>query len=470
MKKNDMDFLETIVFRKVEADILGQMLSNNKVCIINGVAGIGKTYFVKMYASSRENVVYIRDSQFHDFDLENRVIDYSFAKSITSNSLLIIDEIDEDINHYLNSSFFVALQKMSFQNIILITRQDVPKGKIPVLTLQPLTLEQTYELMKKTIGDKYPYTEQEQIARLSNGNPLILKVICSLMDTYSNIDEIWEQLLLPENKRLIYPFTQKFNDTFLLDDSEIQTYVEILMFGKIEKSLLMRWDSRLNEKIEKDITTLMSKGIISSDNGLLYGNYLARDILDEYPLCYDYCTVISQNMKRDILNGISVEDKYAIALISMLKNHYKFVDFIVVFYEQKIESQKKEGFNDLLIQILQELGYLEESIEKNVIPQVNRIDENFEKLVETQNKIQIIINQLIVGLKDNEKALEVLEELSEIVKNPKKSKWDRVNSYVGFLSSVVTLTTFSVNGFVTNTNALITQLNELINMLPFIRS
>ena len=290
------------------------------------------------------------------------------------------------------------------------------------------------------------------------------------MDTYSNIDEIWEQLLLPENKRLIYPFTQKFNDTFLLDDSEIQTYVEILMFGKIEKSLLMRWDSRLNEKIEKDITTLMSKGIISSDNGLLYGNYLARDILDEYPLCYDYCTVISQNMKRDILNGMSVEDKYAIALISMLKNHYKFVDFIVVFYEQKIESQKKEGFNDLLIQILQELGYLEESIEKNVIPQVNRIDENFEKLVETQNKIQIIINQLIVGLKDNEKALEVLEELSEIVKNPKKSKWDRVNSYVGFLSSVVTLTTFSVNGFVTNTNALITQLNELINMLPFIRS
>lgn len=364
MKKNDMDFLETIVFRKVEADILGQMLSNNKVCIINGVAGIGKTYFVKMYASSRENVVYIRDSQFHDFDLENRVIDYSFAKSITSNSLLIIDEIDEDINHYLNSSFFVALQKMSFQNIILITRQDVPKGKIPVLTLQPLTLEQTYELMKKTIGDKYPYTEQEQIARLSNGNPLILKVICSLMDTYSNIDEIWEQLLLPENKRLIYPFTQKFNDTFLLDDSEIQTYVEILMFGKIEKSLLMRWDSRLNEKIEKDITTLMSKGIISSNNGLLYGNYLARDILDEYPLCYDYCTVISQNMKRDILNGMSVEDKYAIALISMLKNHYKFVDFIVVFYEQKIESQKKEGFNDLLIQILQELGYLEESIEK----------------------------------------------------------------------------------------------------------
>lgn len=106
------------------------------------------------------------------------------------------------------------------------------------------------------------------------------------------------------------------------------------MFGKIEKSLLMRWDSRSNEKIEKDITSLIAKEIISYDKGLLYGDYLAEDILDDYPLCYDYCVSISQNMKSDILNGISVDDKYAVALIFALKNHYEFVDFIVVFYEQ----------------------------------------------------------------------------------------------------------------------------------------
>lgn len=241
------------------------------------------------------------------------------------------------------------------------------------------------------------------------------------------------------------------------------------MFGKVEKSLLMRWDSRSNEEIEKDITSLMTKGIISSDEGLLYGDYLAGDILDDYPLCYDYCVSISKNMKNDILNGINVDDKYAIALISTLKNHYEFVDFIVVFYEQKIEFQKEAGFTDSLTQILQRLGHLEGSIEKNVIPQVARIDENIEKFVETQNEIQTIINQLAVGLKDNKKALEVLEELSEIVKNPKKSKWDRVNSCVGFLGSVATLATFSVNGFTTNAKALITQLNALIKMLPFMR-
>ncbi len=72
-----------------------------------------------------------------------------------------------------------------------------------------------------------------------------------------------------------------------------------------------------------------------------------------------------------------------------------------------------------------------------------------------------------VGLKDNEKALKVLEELSDIVKNPKKSKWDRVNSCIGFLGSVATLTTFSVNDFTINANALISQLKVLINMLPF---
>ncbi len=468
-KKDGIDFLKTAVSRKDEIDMLEKTLSHNKVCIINGVAGIGKTYFAKMYSYSRENVIYIKDSYFYNHDLENRVIDYSFAKSIKSNSLLIIDDIDVDINHYINSSFFAALQKMNPQNIILLTRQDVPQGEIPVLTLHPFTLTQTYELIKRLIGNRYLHTEMEQIARLSNGNPVMIEVICSLMNNYSNIDEIWEQLSLPENKRLIYPFVHKTCSIPLLNDSEIQTYVEILMFGKVEKSLLMRWDSRSNEEIEKDITSLMTKGIISSDERLLYGDYLAGDILDDYPLCYDYCVSISKNMKNDILNGINVDDKYAIALISTLKNHYEFVDFIVVFYEQKIEFQKEAGFTDLLTQILQRLGRLEGSIEKNVIPQVARIDENIEKFVETQNEIQTIINQLAVGLKDNKKALEVLEELSEIVKNPKKSKWDRVNSYVGFLGSVATLATFSVNGFTTNAKALITQLNALIKMLPFMR-
>ena len=338
-KKDGIDFLKTAVSRKDEIDMLEKTLSHNKVCIINGVAGIGKTYFAKMYSYSRENVIYIKDSYFYNHDLENRVIDYSFAKSIKSNSLLIIDDIDVDINHYISSSFFAALQKMNPQNIILLTRQDVPQGEIPVLTLHPFTLTQTYELIKRLIGNRYLHTEMEQIARLSNGNPVMIEVICSLMNSYSNIDEIWEQLSLPENKRLIYPFVHKTCSIPLLNDSEIQTYVEILMFGKVEKSLLMRWDSRSNEEIEKDITSLMTKGIISSDEGLLYGDYLAGDILDDYPLCYDYCVSISKNMKNDILNGINVDDKYAIALISTLKNHYEFVDFM----NKKLNFKRKQA-------------------------------------------------------------------------------------------------------------------------------
>lgn len=470
LEKNDIDFLKTAVSRKAEMDMLEKMLSDNKVCIINGMAGIGKTYFAKMYSYSHENVVYISDYYFHNCDLRNRVIEHSFAENIKSNSLLIIDDIVEDINLYISSAFFTALQKLNPKNIVLLTRQDVFQSEVPVLTLRPFTLKETHELVEKTIGNRYLHTELDQIARLSNGNPVLIRVICLLLNSYSNIDEIWEQLLLEENKRLIYPFAQKTYSIPILNDSEIQTYAEILMFGKIEKCLLKRWDSRLNEEIEKDIASLIAKGAISYDGKSLYGDYLAGDILDDYPLCYDYCVSMANNMKNDILNGINVDDKYATALISTLKNHYEFVDFIIVFYEQKIESQKEADFTNSLAQILQSLGRLEGSIEKKVIPQVARIDDNIEKLVETQNEIQTIINQLSVGLKDNEKALEVLEELSEIVKNPKKSKCDRVNSCIGFLGSVATLVTFSVNGFTTNVNALITQLSALINMLPFMHS
>ena len=63
-----------------------------------------------MYSYLRENVVYISDSYFCNRDLENRVIDHSFARSIKSNSLLIIDDIDGDINHYVSSSFFAPLR------------------------------------------------------------------------------------------------------------------------------------------------------------------------------------------------------------------------------------------------------------------------------------------------------------------------------------------------------------------------
>lgn len=469
-KKDEIDFLKTAVSRKDEMDMLEKMLLHNKVCIINGMAGIGKTYFVKMYLYSCENVVYIRDSYFYNRDLENRIIDQSFAESIKSNSLLIIDDIVEDINLYIHSAFFDVLQNLNAKNIILLTRQNIFQSEIPVLTLHPFTLMQTYELIERTIGNKYLHTEMEQIARLSNGNPVLIGVICSLLNSYSNIDEIWEQLLVEENKRLIYPFIQKVCSIPKLNDSEIQTYVEILMFGKIEKCLLKRWDARLNEEIEKDIASLIAKGAISYDGRSLYGDYLAGDILDDYPLCYDYCISIINNMRDDILNGISVDDKYAIVIISTLKEHYEFIDFIVVFYERKIESQKKTEFTNMLTQILQNLGRIEDSMEKNVIPQVariERIDENVEKLIEIQNEIQTIINQLSIGLKGNEEALKVLEELSEVVKNPKKSKWDRVNSCVGFLGSVATLATFSVNGFTTNANGLISQLKVLINMLPF---
>lgn len=467
---DSIGFLDKAIDRNDETVMLEKILLKNKVCIINGMAGIGKTYFVKMYSYSHENVVYTKDYYFYNCNLENRIIDHSFAKSIKNNTILVIDDIDEDISSYVHSSFFANLKKIKLQNIILLTRQNIPQGEIPILTLRPFTLMQIYELIKIRTGNRYLHTEMEQIARLSNGNPVMIEVICLLMKRYSNIDKIREQLSLPENKRLIYPFIQNILSTPVLNDSEKQTYVEIIVFGKIEKSLLMRWDSRLNEEIEKDIAALMTKGLISFDEGLIYGDYLAGDILDDYPQCLDFFESISLNMKNDILNGISVDDKHAIALISMLKAHYEFVDFIVTFYEQKFESQKEVGFTESLSQILQRLGRLEVSVEKNVIPQVAKIDKNIEKLVETQNQIQSIINQLTVGFVDNKKALEALEDLSQLVKNPQKSKWDRVNACVGFLGSVATLATFNVNGFTANANDLISQLNSLINMLPFMHS
>lgn len=468
--KNSMMFEKIAVGREQETVRLEKILLNSRVCIINGMAGVGKTFFAKQFSRSHNSVVYISDYRFHSHNLQNRVVEHSFIQTIKPDSILIIDDIEENIDLYIWSVFFRDLQKLSPKNIILITRQNNIKSEVPILTLQPFTVEQTYALIKNITNNKYPDTEIEQIVRMSCGNPVMVQVICSLLDNYSNMDEIWEQLSLEQNKRLIYPFIHRNYSVPRLKDSEIQTYVEILIFGKIEICLLKHWDSRSNVEITQDINSLITKGIISSDGISVYGDYSIDDNYLKYPYCYDYCISIANNMRDDILNGRSVEDKYANAIISTLKYQYEFVDFIVTFYKQKIALQKQLDFTDTLTQILQRMGRIEDSLNKSVIPQISIIDRNIKKLVSTQEEIQTIIGQLAIELKDNEKALDVLDELCEAVKNPQKTKWDRVNSCIGFLGSVATLVTFNVNGFTTNTNALIDQLRALVNVLPFIRS
>lgn len=106
--QNNVDFGKMAVSRKEETVRLKKMLLHNKVCIINGMAGVGKTYFAKMYSCSHKNVIYIGDYFFHNYDLENRVIESSFERIINSSSLLIIDDIVEDINLYMNSVFLLT--------------------------------------------------------------------------------------------------------------------------------------------------------------------------------------------------------------------------------------------------------------------------------------------------------------------------------------------------------------------------
>lgn len=473
--KDYKKYESTAVVRYAELSLLAHILSENKICILCGSAGIGKTHLVMTYIRNCSNSIYFKCPALGNIDYEMPMDDCN------QNSVIAIDDI-ENIADFLESSYFEKLKNIEVQNIILITRPKVMGIDYNVIKIAGFTKNQSYDYIKKIARRSYSEYEIEQIVRISNGSPTMLQIMCTLPEEYSNFEEIWELLALRENKELLFEFLHEENDDVFasLDDSEYQTLLEIILFGKIDASLLIRWDPRPDEYVLQSIESLVCKDTISRGPGdVLYGDYVVEDLFEEYPLCYDYYVDIMDSIKHDLLSGIVIDEKYILSIIAALKNHFEFVDFIVVYYENKMQVVKKEEFNQTLTQIIQQVTNIHNILDKDVVPQVSRlshIEESVDILVKTQRESINLINRLADGFVNDQEALNQLDELMELVKNPKKSKWERVNSCIGFLGSVATLATFSEDGFTQNINTLtqgassiLSQLLPLLERLPFIK-
>lgn len=302
--KDYKKYESTAVVRYAELSLLAHILSENKICILCGSAGIGKTHLVMTYIRNCSNSIYFKCPALGNIDYEMPMDDCN------QNSVIAIDDI-ENIADFLESSYFEKLKNIEVQNIILITRPKVMGIDYNVIKIAGFTKNQSYDYIKKIARRSYSEYEIEQIVRISNGSPTMLQIMCTLPEEYSNFEEIWELLALRENKELLFEFLHEENyDVFAsLDDSEYQTLLEIILFGKIDASLLIRWDPRPDEYVLQSIESLVCKDTISRGPGdVLYGDYVVEDLFEEYPLCYDYYVDIMDSIKHDLLSGIVIDE------------------------------------------------------------------------------------------------------------------------------------------------------------------
>ncbi len=152
--------------------MLWKQKSNRKPLILQGARQVGKTWLMKDFAQkSFDDYVYINfendrllEHLFEqDFDIDRILLEIQIAthKKITSNTLLLFDEIQEVKRGVTSLKYFYeqrpelyVIAAGSLLGIAMHENDSFPVGKVDLLTLYPLTFSEFLEAM-----DRKPMTE-----------------------------------------------------------------------------------------------------------------------------------------------------------------------------------------------------------------------------------------------------------------------------------------------------------------------
>lgn len=441
--------MKDFVGRKKELVRLEEILKEERVCIINGLAGIGKTYLARAFLEQRnsegEETLYIHYyEQDHFSGLRETVPRY-----------LVIDDI-LGIDRFLRSEHFFSISQIEVQNIILITRDSLSADvKVPSITLRPMNYEDTQELIVALWGKKLSEYDEQRLLIYSEGHPLFIRLISELNKEYS-LDEILRLISYPENMEILVRFISRDTEPVLLSRKELNTLLMILTLGDIDIELLIRWSGAPSCK--QIIETLVLKGFVRiTEDGRVYPHLVTVSDLNNVIVSPDLYKDLMWNIKKDIVNGVEIDERYPLAIIHHIRRTDDAVDFAATFYEDRYEKNDVR-FHEDMKSILKELGYIRKKTDM-IDVNTRNIDRKIKIVITNQEKIDEIINGLSEAYKDNAEAVQKIDELLEIVKNPSKSKLERANSIIGFLGSIASIS--SLFGVQAN----LTQLQMLISSL-----
>lgn len=417
--------------RDKELQGLDIIFQKERICIVNGRPGIGKTYLIQQYIELKEcegsECLYVHDRELNDFQ------EYRRRKI----SFLVVDDID-DINKFLVKK--LDLKQIAAQKVILITRNNVNTNlNYPVLTVGSMPsheLKKLIHVLSLELGLKISDIEEQKIKFISEGNPLIIRLILGLhKNNQYSLNEIINAFLDSKFKIFVSHFLKGYEELPVLSQEEYDLLLILLTLEDIDISLLLRWTgTTFNEEI---IHSLIAKGVVS----LIDGHVLAQTSLigafDNINVNYDKFYSIAQNMKKDILDNKKVEERYPLAIIRRIRRVDSAVDFVATFYENQYKERNSSIDEDLKL-VLKELGYVHSKVDK-----IDETTENtsgkIEKIIDIQDKIYKIITQLSEEYQDNTEAMNNISELLDIARNPSNYNMERVSSIISFLGSMASI-------------------------------
>ncbi len=424
--------MKDFVGRYFELQELDRILHNERVCIVSGRPGIGKTYLTKQYLEIKEaeglECLYLR----YPYLNSNDIIDYPKEEI----SYLVVDDID-NINEFLSGELFFHLKKLATSKILIIRSNDNTNLNYPVIRVDSMSHAEIDEMINTwclEIGYEMPVNDRIQIRLISEGHPLIIHLILELYKEYP-LDGIINQLMYQDNRLIVSHFLREVKHLPALSNEEFDVLLILLIFKYIDINLFLHWYGNLSS--ETLIHSLVSKGFITiSDNQVLVCSSIACEIND-INLNYDRLKIVAQNMKTDILDGKQVDNRYPLSIIQCIRRVDDAVDFVATFYENQYKQNNNSIGEDIKL-ILKELGYVHLQVDR-IGESTERTYEKIEKVLDIQNKIYENINQLFEIYQDNVEAVNSLKELLTLAQKPSNVNIERVSSIIGFLGSIASI-------------------------------
>ena len=390
--------------------------SNNVVCVVNGIGGVGKSELSYQYlhlnkhkynhiafleftaeTSSLEDLLFIKfqDALLLDKDSTFDTIIRRLQK-LPSRNLLVLDNIE-------NSNDFERLKALNINFDLLVTTRiklDVNNQ----LNLETLNQKDAKELFLSI------YNTDENIddilAYLDN-HPLFINLTAkSLKEEYIELDELREDMKnhtiskidATDDRTFKEHLQERFNQQFTKEpNNELKELLQILaLFPSIEInfSILKQYINipRLRPKLQK----LVARGWLSKkEKSYKLHQIIKTFILSEYPVKYELVTVILIVVEKDISDIYVSILESLFAYFKAMEDEYiaKVLDVISSFYVESIQFRKALFFQQKSMEI-REILYGEES----------------EFTAKNYNQI----GELYIYLKDEEKALAYLEKALEI--------------------------------------------------------
>lgn len=232
-KYNTDTFIESnmpLLRREKELSELKKILSEsgNHVALITGVAGIGKSTLVRVYAEENKEQ-YSNFYIWHAWQLPKDL-------RVEDNSLIIIDDADE-----LDSKKLEEIIKYNELSFILVVGRTVDyrfsKEKFVCLSVNGLSQSEIVSFRLNRFKDHlidFDYEEMKRILLLTQGNPLIIENMFRLVDSlgidiidkllYQQISVGKSDIVVP-NKSIISPSLISIKKDVLQINDDLMCYI-----------------------------------------------------------------------------------------------------------------------------------------------------------------------------------------------------------------------------------------------------